>query len=328
MKKHPEILVAGGAGYVGSHVARDLHAYGFTPLIADNLSKGHREAVVCGELLKGDLKDEFFLDRVFENHSIQGVMHFAGKCFVDESMSDPAIYYEENISSALTTLRAMLKHGVNNFIFSSSCATYGNPVSLPLRETHPQDPVNPYGETKYFIERILKHYDRAYGLRFCALRYFNAAGASLDARIGESHDPETHLIPRILGTVTGKFEKIQIFGDDYPTSDGTCLRDYIHVSDLASAHRKALQWISENDASEFFNLGTGTAYSVRQILESAQKTTGAEIPAETAPRRPGDPPELVADPSKAMNILDWQPEYSDLDTIMESAWKWERIRRY
>ena len=328
MKKPPEILVAGGAGYIGSHAARDLHAAGFTPLIADNLSKGHREAVVCGELLEGDLKDEFFLDQVFENHSIQGVMHFASKCFVGESMSDPAIYYEENISSALTTLRAMLKHRVNNFIFSSSSATYGNPVSLPLRETHPQNPVNPYGETKYFIERILKHYDRAYGLRFCALRYFNAAGASLDARIGESHDPETHLIPRILGTVTGKFEKIQIFGDDYPTSDGTCLRDYIHVSDLASAHRKALQWISENDASEFFNLGTGTAYSVRQIIESAQKTTGAEILFETAPRRPGDPPELVADPSKAMNILGWQPEYSDLGTIMESAWKWERIRRY
>ncbi len=328
LKNKTEILVAGGAGYIGSHASRELYAAGYTPLIVDNLSEGHPESVICGEFLEGDLKDKLFLDQLFKQHSIHGVMHFAGKCYVGESMSDPAIYYEENLSSALTLLKAMLKHGVNNFIFSSSCATYGNPISLPLRETHPQDPVNPYGETKYFIERILRHYDRAYGLRYCALRYFNAAGASLDARIGESHDPESHLIPRILGTVTGKYEKLQIFGDDYPTADGTCLRDYIHVADLASAHRKALQWISDNDASECFNLGTGTAYSVRQILESAEKTTGSKIPVETTPRRPGDPPELVADPGKALKILGWKPEYSDLDTIMESAWKWERNRRY
>ncbi len=328
MKKNSVILVAGGAGYIGSHASRDLHAAGFIPLVIDNLSKGHPESVICGELLEGDLKDEKFLDQVFENYPVQGVMHFASKCYVGESMSDPAIYYEENLSSALTLLRAMLKHRVNKFIFSSSCATYGNPVELPLRETHPQDPVNPYGETKYFIERILKHYDRAYGLRFCALRYFNAAGASPDGQIGESHDPETHLIPRILGTVTGKYEKVQIFGDDYPTPDGTCLRDYIHVSDLASAHRKALQWISKNDASEFFNLGTGTAYSVRQILESAYKATGSKIPVETAPRRPGDPPELVADPAKARRVLGWEPAFSGLDTIMETAWKWEQGRRY
>jgi UDP-glucose 4-epimerase len=328
LKMQPEILIAGGAGYIGSHAALELHAAGYKPLIVDNLSEGHREAVVCGELLEGDLKDPDFLDQVFECRSIQGVMHFASKCFVGESMSDPAIYYEENLSSALSLLRSMRKHKVNNFIFSSSCATYGNPISLPLQETHPQDPVNPYGETKYFIERILKQYDRAYGLRFCALRYFNAAGASLDGRIGESHDPETHLIPRILGTVTGKYKKIHIFGDDYPTADGTCLRDYIHVADLASAHRKALQWISNKNTSGFFNLGTGTAYSVRQILDSARKITGADIPVETAPRRPGDPPELVADPGKAKKILGWKPEFSSLNTIMESAWNWEQIRRY
>jgi len=324
----PNILVAGGAGYIGSHAVRDLHAAGFNPITVDNLSKGHKEAVVCGELLEGDLKDPDFLDQVFEKYPVQGVMHFASKCYVGESMDDPASYYEENLSSALTLLKAMLRNKVNNFIFSSSCATYGNPIKLPLQETHPQDPVNPYGETKYFIERILRHYDRAYGLRFCALRYFNASGASLDSRIGESHDPETHLIPRVLGTVTGQYEKIQVFGDDYPTPDGTCLRDYIHVCDLASAHRKALLWISENDASEAFNLGTGTAYSVREILESASRITGADIPVETSPRRPGDPPELVADPEKARIMLNWTPEYSDLDTIMESAWDWERNRAY
>jgi len=323
-----KILVAGGAGYIGSHAVRELDAAGFHPLIVDNLSKGHREAVLWGELLEGDLKDASFLERVFREHKIQGVMHFASKCYVGESMEDPAEYYEENLSSALTLLRAMLKQGVKNFIFSSSCATYGNPVSLPLGESHPQDPVNPYGETKYFIERILKHYHRAYGLRFCALRYFNAAGASLDARIGESHDPETHLIPRILGTVTGKYPKIQVFGDDYPTPDGTCLRDYIHVEDLASAHRKALQWIGDNHAGEFFNLGTGRSYSVREIIESAGRVTGREIPVETAPRRPGDLPELVADPAKAMSVLGWTPVSSDLDTIMKSAWEWERVRRY
>ena len=328
MSGSAKVLVAGGAGYIGSHAARDLDASGFKTLVVDNMSKGHRQAVVCGELLEGDLKDPSFLDQVFKDHSVQGVMHFASKCYVGESMKDPAIYYEENLSSALVLLRAMLKHVVNNFIFSSSCATYGTPLSLPLRESHPQDPVNPYGETKYFIERIPRHYDRAYGLRYCALRYFNAAGASLDGLTGESHDPETHLIPRILGTVTGRYEKLQVFGDDYPTPDGTCLRDYIHVVDLASAHRKALQWIWENDASEAFNLGTGTAYSVRQIIDSAEKVTGMKIPVEKVPRRPGDPPELVADPGKAAKFLEWSPQYSDLDTIMESAWAWEQHRKY
>lgn len=328
MKSKGKVLVAGGAGYIGSHAVRDLQENGFHPLVVDNLSEGHREALVSGDLMVGDLKDSSFLDRVFSEHLITGVMHFAGKCYVGESMKDPAAYYEENLNSAMALLRAMLRNNVNNFIFSSSCATYGVPISLPLKETHPQDPVNPYGETKYFIERILRHYHRAYGLHYCALRYFNAAGASKDGKIGEAHDPETHLIPRVLGTLTGRFERVQVFGDDYPTDDGTCLRDYIHVADLASAHRRALLWIMETGESGSFNLGTGTAYSVRQILQSAEKITGMEVPVETVARRPGDPPELVADPAKALKTLEWKPRHSSLDEIIESAWKWENSRRY
>lgn len=328
MNGNRKILVAGGAGYIGSHAVRELRKSGFETLVIDNLSEGHREAVSGEELLVGDLKDSGFLDQVFDQYEIGGVMHFAGKCYVGESVSDPALYYEENLTGAMSLLRAMIKHRVNNFIFSSSCATYGTPIRLPLDESHPQDPVSPYGETKYFIERILHSYHRAYGLRYCSLRYFNAAGASLDGSIGESHEPETHLIPRILGTVTGRFEKIAIFGNDYPTPDGTCLRDYIHVEDLASAHRRALQWIWEHNTGEAFNLGTGKAYSVKQILETARKITGGIIPIETAPRRPGDPPELLADPGKAERVLEWRPAHSDLETIIKTAWEWEKQRKY
>lgn len=323
-----KILVTGGAGYIGSHTVRELAAQGFEPVTLDNLSEGHREAVVTGPLEVGDLADEAFLDDLFSRHSISAVMHFASRCYVGESVTNPKRYYEENVGNAMTLLGVMLKHDVKRFILSSTCATYGDPIEVPISESHPQDPVNPYGETKYFIERILKQYDRAYSLRFVSLRYFNAAGDSLDGLIGESHDPETHLIPRILQTAQGKYDYIEVFGTDYPTPDGTCIRDYIHVLDLAAAHIAAVRWLEAGKASDFFNLGTGNGYSVRAMLEMAEQVTGMKIPVKMGSRREGDPAELVADASKANQQLGWTPQVSDLRTVMETAWNWELKRRY
>ncbi len=321
-------LVTGGAGYIGSHTVRTLRGQGFHPVTVDNLSEGHREAVLDGALENGDLGDESFLDGLFARYQFEGVVHFASRCYVGESVENPRLYYEQNVGNALTLLRVMLRHGVRQFVLSSSCATYGDPIRVPIDETHPQDPVNPYGETKFFIERILRQYDRAYGLRFVALRYFNAAGASLDGQLGESHDPESHLIPRILGVARQGGGEVQIFGDDYPTPDGTCIRDYIHVLDLASAHVAALGWLGQGRPSEFFNIGTGHGYSVKQVIEAARRATGAPIPARVFPRRAGDPPALVADAGKAARLLDWRPQHSDLETIMQTAWNWEKNRRY
>ncbi|HXK62078.1 MAG TPA: UDP-glucose 4-epimerase GalE [Acidobacteriota bacterium] len=320
-------LVTGGAGYIGSHAVAELNRRGFRTIVIDNLSEGHREAVFDSPLEVVDLSDERELERVFDSYQIDGVMHFASLCYVGESMTDPRKYFEQNLGNALTLLRVMLRHGVVNFILSSTCATYGNPLRVPIDESHPQDPVSPYGETKYFIERILKHYSRAYGLRFVALRYFNAAGASRDSRLGESHDPETHLIPRVLQAAKGG-GAVDVYGDDYPTPDGSCIRDYIHVEDLASAHVAALEWLERTGRSDFFNLGTGHGYSVKEVIETAKRITGCPIQVRLADRRAGDPPELVADARKAQDTLGWKAQYSDLDTIIQTAWQWELQRRY
>jgi UDP-glucose-4-epimerase GalE len=322
------ILVTGGAGYIGSHAVRELEKNGYTAVVYDNLSEGHREAVVAGKFEKGDLSEADQVDSLFRKYQFSAVMHFASRCYVGESMENPMRYYQENVGNALILFRVMLKHGVRSFILSSTCATYGDPERIPIDEDHPQDPVNPYGESKYFIERILKQYDRAYGLRFVSLRYFNAAGASEDGLIGESHDPETHLIPLLLAVAAGKRNKITVFGNDYPTDDGTCIRDYIHVLDLASAHVAALQWLEDGRPSEFFNLGTGVGQSIREVLKTAVEITGVEIPFVVGPRRLGDPPELVAAAAKANRELRWTPRFSDLRTILKTAWLWETNRRY
>lgn len=322
------ILVTGGAGYIGSHTVRELKRSGYYPVTLDNLSQGHSEAVLEGELASGDLSDEAFLNSTFQQYSIDAVMHFASRCLVGESMENPRLYYEENVGNALTLLRTMLAYGVKRFILSSTCATYGIPQHVPIDETHPLDPITPYGESKLFIERILKHYQRAYGLQFVSLRYFNAAGASLDGQIGESHDPETHLIPRILQVAVEDSGAFQVFGDDYPTPDGTCIRDYIHVLDLASAHIAAYGWLSQGRGSAVFNLGTSRGHSVREVIAAAEEATQREIAVEVSPRRSGDPPTLVADAGKANRLLEWQPDHSDLKTVVSTAWKWEQQRRY
>ena len=325
MKK---VLVTGGAGYIGSHAVRELDRAGYRPITVDNLSEGHREAVTAGELEVGDLADEGFLTSVFEKYDFTAVMHFASRCYVGESVENPRRYYEENVGNALTLLRVMLRKRVTRFILSSTCATYGQPLQVPISEGHPQDPVNPYGESKFFIERILRQYDRAYGLRFVSLRYFNAAGASLDAQIGEAHDPETHLIPLILRVAGGSERNLNVYGDDYPTEDGTCIRDYIHVVDLAAAHVSALKWLEPAGKSEFFNLGTGSGFSVLQMIKMAEEVTGKSVLFDVGPKRDGDPPELIADPSKALDVLGWKAQHSDLRTILETSWRWETNRRY
>ena len=322
------ILVTGGAGYIGSHAVRELARRGYHPISLDNLSKGHEEAVLDGDLIRGELADEELLESIFREHSVDAVMHFAALCEVGESIENPRLYYEQNVVNTLTLLRVMLRHDVRKFILSSTCATYGDPQRIPIDETHPLQPINPYGESKLMVERMLREYDRAYGMGFVSLRYFNAAGASLDASLGESHDPETHLIPRILKAATGDLMKLQVFGDDYSTPDGTCVRDYIHVLDLASGHVAAYQWLCEGRDSEIFNLGTGQGLSVLELVEAARKLTGREIPLEVSDRRSGDPSRLVADSGKARQMLMWKPQHSDVETILSTAWAWEQNRRY
>ncbi len=322
------VLVTGGAGYIGSHTVRELAGNDYHPIVLDHLKQGHAEAVPEGELIVGDLADAALLDSIFDKEKVDGVVHFAGLCYVGESVSQPGRYYEENVGNGLTLLQVMRRHGVKKFVFSSSCAVYGDPLHLPIEEDHPKNPVNPYGESKCFIESILRQYDRAYGLRSVSLRYFNAAGASLDARLGESHEPEPHLIPRVLRAAQGEIEKIEIYGDDYPTRDGSCVRDYIHVQDLAIAHVAAYRWLDGASTSENFNLGTGKGYSVKEVIAEASRVTGQNIPSEVRSRRPGDPPELVADGRKAARLLGWKPQHSELKKILSTAWTWERNRKY
>jgi UDP-glucose 4-epimerase len=290
---------------------------------------GHREAVPDGvPLVVAEMGDEAALDRIFTQHSIDAVVHFAAYAYVGESVTEPSKYFHNNTVSALAVLDAMRRHGVKYFVFSSTCATYGDPQYVPMDEKHPQNPINPYGESKYFVERILKDFDRAYGLRYTALRYFNAAGADPGGTIGESHDPETHLIPLVLQVAAGTRDKVSIFGTDYDTPDGTCVRDYIHILDLAQAHSLALERLRSGAPSDIFNLGSENGNSVREVVATCERITGRQIRTVEAPRRAGDPPRLVASATKAKSELGWKPEYDSLDPIVRTAWSWEQSRRF
>jgi len=319
------ILVIGGAGYIGSHTCKTLHAAGFVPVVLDNLSKGNKWAVKWGPLIEGDIKDSQFLCQTLDNVKPVAVMHFAAHAYVGESVQHPQKYYQNNVAGTLNILDAMLAHNIRNFIFSSTCATYGVPEFLPITELHPQAPINPYGTSKLMVEQILRDYDNAYNLKHVSLRYFNAAGADPDSEIGENHDPETHLIPLVLDVAMGKRASLSVFGNDYDTSDGTCIRDYIHVSDLATAHVLSLKYLLEEDSSSAaFNLGNGKGFSVNEIITTAERVTGKKIQSFLNPRRPGDPPVLIGDASKFVATMAWKPHYSEIDTIIETAYKWQR----
>lgn len=316
------ILVCGGAGYIGSHMVLNLIENGKDVVILDNFQKGHRDAVCGGKLYVGDLRDDIILDKVFNENNIEAVIDFAADSLVGESVSEPIKYFENNVGSTLNLLKAMKRHDVKYIVFSSTAATYGEPQNIPILEEDRTLPTNPYGETKLTVEKILKWCDNAYGIKYTALRYFNAAGAYIDGKIGEDHRPETHLIPLILQVALGKREKIMIFGDDYDTKDGSCVRDYIHVSDLANAHMLALKRLKSGGDSKIYNLGNGKGFSVKEVIDIARKVTGREIKAEIAGRRAGDPAVLVASSEKAINELGWEPKYNSLETIIETAWKW------
>jgi UDP-glucose-4-epimerase GalE len=324
MKKDAAILVVGGAGYIGSHTVRQLVADGRKVVVLDNLVYGHADALVDDEVvfIEGDLGDRELLDRVFTDHSIGAVMHFAAYAYVGESVTDPAKYYGNNLAAPIVLLDAMREHGVNIFIFSSTCATYGNPQYVPIDEKHPQNPINPYGASKLMLERVLADYSYAYGLKYAALRYFNAAGCSEDGLIGEDHNPETHLIPLVLEAAAGVREHITVFGTDYPTPDGSCIRDYIHVNDLARAHILAIDKLEEGAESFKCNLGTGIGHSVKELISAAERVTGKSIKVVLGERREGDPPELVAAPALAKELLGWEAEVKDLDVILKTAWAW------
>lgn len=319
-----KILIVGGAGYIGSHVNKFLSERGYETVVFDNLSTGRRELVKWGEFFKGDLADGRRLEACFRKYRIEAVMHFGAFAYVGESVSDPAKYYRNNVANTLNLLDAMKKHGAGKFIFSSSCAVYGVPASVPIRETAPFSPVNPYGRTKNMVEEILADYEAAYGLRHVNLRYFNAAGADPGAETGEMHDPETHLIPLALDAAAGLRADIKIFGTDYKTADGTCVRDYVHVRDLAAAHESALRYLMKGGRSDSFNLGNGRGFSVREVIEAAREVTGRRIRVSLAKRRPGDPPALIAASAKARRVLGWKPEYPGLNEIVGTAWRWHR----
>lgn len=325
----PSILVTGGAGYIGSHTVLALQQAGYDVVILDNLVYGHRELVeqvLQVELIVGDTGDRPLLDELFKSRKFEAVMHFSAYAYVGESVTDPAKYYRNNVVGTLTLLEAMLAASINKFVFSSTCATYGVPEVLPIPENHPQDPINPYGATKLMVERILADFDVAYGLKSVRFRYFNAAGANPDGLLGEDHNPETHLIPLILLTALGKRESISIFGTDYSTPDGTCIRDYIHVNDLADAHVLGLEYLLKGGDSEVFNLGNGSGFSVREVIAAAQTVTGSSIPIKECDRRPGDPPVLIGSSEKARTILGWQPQYPSIQDIVNHAWQWHQQR--
>lgn len=321
------VLVVGGAGYIGSHTCKELKRSGFNPVVLDNLSEGHDWATQFGPLEQGEAGNADFVRSVIQKHQIGSILHFAANAYVGESVSNPRKYIENNVVAMHNLLGACIDEGVKHVIFSSSCATYGVPNYVPLDESHPQAPISPYGETKFMGERILHWYSGAYDLKYVALRYFNASGADPEGQIGEVHDPETHLIPLVLQALLGKRKHISVFGTDYDTEDGTAVRDYIHVADLASAHVRALQYLQSGGDSQKINLGTGRGYSVQQVIDTAAKVTGREVPVEYGDRRAGDPPALFANPELANNLLGWKPQYSDLETILETAWKWELKRQ-
>lgn len=322
------ILVVGGAGYIGSHINKMLNQKGYETVVFDNLVYGHREAVKWGTLEVGDLADTERLDEVFTKYDIEAVFHFAAYAYVGESVTNPSKYYNNNVANTLHLLDTMVKHGVKYIVFSSTCATYGVPESMPITEKMNQKPINPYGASKLMVERILSDYHTAYRINYCCLRYFNAAGADPESEIGESHTPETHLIPLVLAAAAGDRENIKVFGTDYPTLDGSCIRDYIHVTDLSDAHFKAMQYLKNGGESACMNLGNCIGNSVLEVIHAAEKVTGKNINVVIGERRAGDPPMLVGSAKKAEELLGWKPMYGDIEIILEHAWKWYCKKEY
>ena len=328
-QENPTILVTGGAGYIGSHTVYALKRNGYKVIVLDNLVYGHRdlvESVLKVELIEGDTSDRQLLDELFSSRNITAVMHFSAYAYVGESVKDPAKYYRNNVIGTLVLLEAMLAASVKQFVFSSTCATYGVPKTVPIPEDHPQNPINPYGESKLMVEKILSDFNNAYDLRSVRFRYFNAAGADPSGLLGEDHNPETHLIPLVLQTALGKRESISIFGTDYPTNDGTCVRDYIHVNDLADAHVLGLRYLLKGGDSAVFNLGNGNGFSVKEVIQTAEQVTGKNIKAIECDRRPGDPPALIGSSDKARQILGWEPKYPHIKDIIAHAWNWHQKR--
>lgn len=323
-----KVLVCGGAGYIGSHMVRALVKAGHQPVVFDNLSTGHLASIGDVDFVRGDLLDIQIVRRVFGEYCFDAVMHFSAKSLVGESVVNPAIYYANNVTGTANLLEAMRECGVLKLVFSSTAAVYGNPVTDLIGEDHPRTPVNPYGQSKLMVETMLADYAAAYDMRSVSLRYFNAAGADEEGDIGEAHDPETHLIPNVLRAALGQGSGLKVFGDDYPTADGTCVRDYIHVTDLCSAHLAALEYMTLNNGAHAFNLGNGNGFSVRQVLGAAMRVTGKEIPYSVEGRRAGDPAILVADAGKARMELGWNPEYTDMEKIIETAWRWHQNQSY
>jgi UDP-glucose 4-epimerase len=320
------VLVTGGAGYVGSHALKEMRAAGIECVVLDNLSRGNRKLALDAPFVEGDVGDAALVRRVLRDHAVDAVMHFAAYAYVGESVGQPAIYYRNNVAATLSLIECMREASVKHFVFSSTCATYGLPQAIPMTEEHPQVPVNPYGASKLMVERILRDYGEAYGLRSIALRYFNAAGADPDGLVGEVHEPETHLIPIALQVAAGVREHVDVYGTDYPTPDGTCVRDYIHVTDLAQAHMLALERLRGGHPTDAFNLGNGRGFSVREVLDTAERVTGRAIARSPRPRRAGDPHSLVGSAAKAQRVLGWKPRFGRLETIIETAWNWERRR--
>lgn len=319
-----EILVVGGAGYIGSHMVKMLANAGHDVITLDNLSNGYRDAVKYGEFVEGDISDFALLDKLFSKHTFDGVMHFASYIQVGESIERPSIYYRNNVCNTQILLDAMLEHGIRSFIFSSTAATFGEPEYTPIDEVHPQKPINPYGRSKLMVEQILRDYDHAYGLKSVSLRYFNAAGADPEGELGERHIPETHLIPLVLQAASGRRDCITVFGTDYDTEDGTCVRDYIHINDLCSAHLLGLEHLVAGGDSRAYNMGNGQGYSIKQVINVAKQVTGNDFAVQTGERRSGDPARLVADSSLLQKELGWKPEHTDLESIIRHAWAWEQ----
>ena len=319
-----KILVCGGAGYIGSHMVAELLENNIEVVVLDNFEKGHKDALLGGKLYEGDLRDKKILDKIFTENKIDAVIDFAAYSLVGESMTEPLKYFNNNVYGTISLLESMKEHNVKYIVFSSTAATYGEPKKVPIEESSETCPTNAYGESKLLVDKILKWCDHAYGIKYTALRYFNAAGAHVNGQIGEDHSPETHLIPIILDVALGNREKIMMFGDDYNTKDGTCVRDYIHVTDLARAHLLALKRLMNGGESTAYNLGNGTGFTVKEVVEVARKVTGHPIPAEVAPRRAGDPATLIASSDRAVNELGWKPEFNSLETIISTAWKWHQ----
>lgn len=322
------ILVCGGAGYIGSHINKQLNKEGYETIVFDNLIYGHKEAVKWGKLVVGDLKNVDEIEAVFKNNQIDAVFHFAAYAYVGESVEHPEKYYYNNVANTLNLLHVMMKYGCNRIIFSSTCATYGESEKVPITEDMPQNPINPYGATKLMVERIFQDYHKAYGIQYVVLRYFNAAGADPDGEIGESHNPETHIIPLVLDAASGKRPDIKVFGTDYDTPDGSCIRDYIHVYDLATAHLLALHHLEAGKESQFFNLGNEKGTSVLEVVDSVKRVTRRNLKVTLTDRRPGDPAKLVGSSQKAQEVLGWKPIYGDIDAIVGHAWKWHEEAEY